>query len=148
MKTMATNKGTGKKLGKGDEPAVQGDEAQLKHVVSIRPGSSAGQVLRFTVDGDVRDYSVEKIIQYGLDQNHARKGQRIADTLKREVRDSYGVTAFDETVGKTRPASELFRRQLGPDGETPYMGLDLVVASKQTGGYNALESVTSALYRA
>ena len=107
--------------------------ADLKYIVSIRPGSSARVPLRFRLPAEELGKSVLAIIRYGLDMNHARSAQEIADSVRREMRGQYGINVNNRTVLPADKGKPLFERAV-KDGIT-YMSLDTIVASKQTGGY-------------
>lgn len=114
---------------------VQQDPKYLRHIVAVRPGSSAVNPLRFTLPYEKVDLSIAEVVEYGLSQNHARAAERIAEAIQAEMAQEYGVTVNDTAVGKTDAIKPYFTmRQAPDDNRTEYMGVDIIVASKQTGG--------------
>ncbi len=105
----------------------------LRYIVAMKPGSAAEGALRYDVPAEFLQGSLDEIIQYGLGPaTKARKAEQIAATIKGEMKRGYGLTVNGEArLGKDK--SLLYFTEKTMKGNT-YMGLDLIVASKQTGG--------------
>jgi hypothetical protein len=133
---MATQK---KAPAKAGAKATTGGKAapavdNLQYVAEIRPGSAAETPLRVIVPSDRIGGSLADIVEYALGQNHPRTQQRIAETIRSEMRGQYGLNVnASTTVTPKTPARDYFTERTVQG--TTYMGLDLIIASKQTGGY-------------
>lgn|SRR3989338_7703971 len=105
----------------------------LIKLVEVQPGSAAEKPLRFKLPESLSGKSIEDVIKYGTnDANLPRQGQRIAETIKTEMRGDYGITVNGAGVTGTELIDSYFIEQQ-KEG-TNYLGVSIVVASKQTGG--------------
>lgn len=108
---------------------------EMKYIVSIKPGSAAEGALRFEAPLDKlrAGVSLNDLIEHGLsDVNRSRKADQIAQTIRGERKGEYGITVNGNARLGTDQAAQYFARQ-EVQGKG-YMGLDLIVASKQVGG--------------
>ena len=103
--------------------------------------------LRFPLDAEqVRTFSVKAAIKYGMeDTNYGRRLKGVVDTLTREMRNQYGVTANNTAVKDTAPVRDYFTERTAPDQKTRFQGVDLIIASKQTGG--SIDALADNLYQ-
>jgi len=135
---MAKEKKVKKEAKKGDYNAEKATEVEpaetLRYVVSMKPGSAASQPVRFRVEEGQLEGTVLGIIEHGLNRTYQRATKEVVDSIKREMTKEYGINANGQAVKTEQKAKGLFTRQ--EQGGIKYMGLDLIIASKQTGGYS------------
>ena len=120
-----------------DAPNIPTAEV-VQYIVSVKPGSAAENALRFALPQEKLDDSVESVIKYGLGLNQGRKSERAAETIRVEMKQSYGITANNsQAITPEAKIKPFFTLQTAPDQKTAYMGVDIIVASKQTAGLEA-----------
>lgn len=106
---------------------------QLQTIVKVKPGSSSEKGVMFVLPEDKANLSLNEIINYSLTQE-GRKNERIIGRVKAELSRHYGITVNGKVAGKDDKINDYLRNQTLDDG-TPYKELEIVVASKQAGGY-------------
>ena len=107
---------------------------QLPRIIKVRPGSSSERELTAVLPDELRDATVEKVLDYiRRDPNLGRKEERIVGRIKQEMNNEYGVTVGGNPVPKTATIGQHFHRDVSPRG-TPYEVAELIVASNESGG--------------
>ena len=109
----------------------------LKYVVTVRPGSAAVKPLRFVLPEDKLTGSIDAVLKYGLnDVTHARAAARLVESVNGEMKGQYGITVNDTAVIGADPIRQYFTERTAGAGDAAqtYLGVDIIVASKQTGG--------------
>jgi hypothetical protein len=110
----------------------------LRYITSIKAGSAAGRPLRVEVKAEQLKLSVDGLVSYCLDDvAHDRKNSSLVETIRRERKGKYGITVANEAVDKTTAVNAHFSEK--KVGQVSYMGLELVIAADQTGGYTLLK---------
>jgi hypothetical protein len=134
---MATKKNVTKKATKKDD---------VKFIVTVQAGSAVGERLRFPLDADqAKKLTVDAAIRYGMKEtNYGRRQEGIVGTIEREMRGQYGITANNEAIKPTATIGQYFTDRTAPDKKTVFRGVDLIVASKQTGG--SIDDLANDLY--
>ena len=118
-------------------PKKKTPQEKTRYVVAVKPGSAAGKPWMFELPAVDLGKSVKEAITYGMGLNHKRAAKDIVDATQREMNGTYGIVANGETVKPEDKIRALFVKKLAPD-KTHYHGVDLIVSSKQTGGFQGL----------
>ncbi|MBI5390234.1 hypothetical protein HZB02_01995 [Candidatus Woesearchaeota archaeon] len=128
-------------------PEVQAEftyDPNQSYVLNLKPGSTAGKGLIIKLEQNQLELTVDEAIAYAMGQNVKRDGKRIQDAIKGEMAANYGVTANSEAVMGNRKIGNLFvKHEVPGEAEQTYMGLDLIIASKQTGGFGYVPMLRS-----
>ncbi len=115
--------------------AEQEKQQSMIYIIEVKPGA-ADQALRYRLDPEknkeLLEGTVEDVITYGLGINVPRGKQRLQEAIRMEMEKRYGITANGEAVkGSDSIRKYLTEREM--EGQK-YLGVDLIVASEQTGG--------------
>ncbi len=111
--------------------------ATMFKVVAIKPASDADNPVRVPLPENLQNASVDEIIRHALfDRNVPRSDRDLTARLQGEMQGQHGFTLNGKAVTPNyRVVKEDYVEKLAPDGRTPYQELSLIIAAKQTQGY-------------
>jgi hypothetical protein len=144
---MAKKKAAKKSEATAPQPE-QPIDANLKYILSVRPGSAAGTPLRYEVkgpdlyQGGMIDKPLTDLVNYAINQEYpTRPMQLAAAAIQKATQGKHGYTANNKAVVGTTISRDLFI--LAKEQQVKYMALDVIVAAEQTGGLGNLETYLS-----
>jgi len=114
----------------------------LVRVVRISPGASSEAEIRAALPADynVSETSVSELINYVLSNVEDRHDVEIADRIKGEMQERYGISVSSgdgsnevTNVNDNETVGQYFLNKTSERGQN-YLGLSIVVAAKQEGG--------------
>ncbi|MBI4918512.1 hypothetical protein HY837_01170 [archaeon] len=109
-----------------------------RKVAAIKPASDADLPMRLTLSEELQTGSVEEIVKFAVEgRNIPRRDRDMADRIKTEMTKDFGYTLNGKAVQGSYQMKEAdFVETTTPNKEITYKEATIIVAAKQTQGYN------------
>lgn len=106
-------------------------------VIAIKPASDAGKPVRVPLSGNLESGTVDEVVRHAVTERNVPSSDRDLTTrLKEQMKGNYGFTLNGRAVeGTYRIAASDYVEKTAPDGQTKYLEADLIIAAKETQGY-------------
>ena len=109
-------------------------QAELPRVIKIKPGSSSEKSVKLILPDELADATIDQVIKYAVNEPElTRKNARIADRIKVEMREAYGVTVNDEPAKGSQKLADYLVAKKSQSGLN-YKEAEIIVAQDQEGG--------------
>ncbi len=114
------------------------ESAALPIVVKIKPGNASEKGVTFLLPQEQMELSLTDIVKYSLTREDTRKNERVAGRLQTEMSKQYGMIVNGAVANASETIDKYLSNVQQLEDGTKYKLLEIIVASKQEGGYKSL----------
>jgi len=105
----------------------------LARVIKIKPGTASEKSIKLILPEDKYNTGLNQIIRYALSEQSNRGDERIADRIRAEMGNAYGITVNSNKVEGSQSIGKLFTKKQTNSG-IDYLEAEIIVAADQEGG--------------
>ncbi len=114
----------------------EGQKLDIPRVVRIKPGTANEKSVKVVLPENLNNASIDDVIKYAITGELRRSDQRIAERVRNEMLNEYGMTVNANPAKGTEKIGEYFVRKKTPGG-IEFDEVEVVIAAKQEGGLEA-----------
>ena len=111
----------------------EGAKLEIPRVVRIKPGTANEKSVKVVLPDTLQNGSIDDVIKYAITGELRRSDQRIAERVRNEMLNEYGMTVNAGPAKGNEKVADYFVRKTTPGG-IAFDEVEIVIAAKQEGG--------------